>query len=380
MTWQFSEDEMSRRVSAIDAAMTEHEIRHLVVYGANRTGSAVQWLTGWPVTREAAVVHDPHEQDTMFIHFFNHIPQAKTFARNCEVRWAGRVGESLIEELQRRGARTGEVGVIGPVPFGVYRALSDHFGAIADLNATYTAMRVRKSEEELAVLREAARLTDLSCLEMTQNARIGSTDHDLVTFVEQAVRPLGGGSMISYFAITPMVDSQQCVPAQWPTGRVLRKGDVLSCELSTTVGVDYPGQLLRTFTVAEDPSPLVTELHEVADEALRRIEDLLAPGVLPEDVISAGEVIEEAGFTTVDDLIHGLGGGYLPPILGSRSRTLEEIPDTPFVEGMTVVVQPNVTTLDGTIGVQTGDLLEITAKGCRRMHQFPRGLGRIDDR
>jgi Xaa-Pro dipeptidase len=154
-------------------------------------------------------------------------------------------------------------------------------------------------------------------------------------------------------------------------------GDVLSCELSTSYGVDYPGQLLRTFTVGADPSPLYRELHEVAQSALERIEAVLAPGVSPAQVVQAAEVIEDAGFTTVDDLVHGLGGGYLPPVLGSRSRTLEALPELTFTAGMTVVVQPNVTTRDGLAGVQTGELLHVTADGCERLHAFPRGLGRI---
>jgi hypothetical protein len=44
---------------------------------------------------------------------------------------------------------------------------------------------------------------------------------------------------------------------------------------------------------------------------------------------------------------------------------------------MTVVVQPNVTTTDGLIGVQTGELLLVTTDGCERLHAYPRGLGRI---
>jgi Xaa-Pro aminopeptidase len=44
-------------------------------------------------------------------------------------------------------------------------------------------------------------------------------------------------------------------------------------------------------------------------------------------------------------------------------------------EGMTVVVQPNVVTADGTAGVQTGELLLVTSKGCERLHAYPRGIG-----
>ena len=45
--------------------------------------------------------------------------------------------------------------------------------------------------------------------------------------------------------------------------------------------------------------------------------------------------------------------------------------------GMTVVVQPNVVTRDGTAGVQTGELVHITEKGVDRLHQAPKGFIRI---
>jgi Xaa-Pro aminopeptidase len=267
--------------------------------------------------------------------------------------------------------------VIGALPFSAAQVLTDAIGHVVDLSSAYNRLRLTKSSEEVARLRRAAELTDLSAAAMQRGARPGTTDYELGALVEGAYLPMGGANYIHYFAVTSMERPEQCVPSQWPSGRRLRAGDVLSCELSTSYGGDYPGQLLRTFTVAAEPSALVRDLHDVADAALRRIESVLAPGVTPEEVVHAAEVIEAAGFTTLDDLVHGLGGGYLPPVLGSRSRTLGPLPDLVFAEGMTVVVQPNVVTPDHRAGVQTGELLHITATGCERLHAFPRGLHRI---
>ena len=79
-------------------------------------------------------------------------------------------------------------------------------------------------------------------------------------------------------------------------------------------------------------------------------------------------------------MIHGYGGGYFPPILGSKSRPNEPVPDFTFAEGMMVVVQPNVTNKEGTAGVQTGECMLITADGARSMHDAPRGLIEIPAR
>ena len=46
---RFSGVEMVQRRAAIAGLLDEFGLDHLVFCGANRFGSAVQWLTGWPV-------------------------------------------------------------------------------------------------------------------------------------------------------------------------------------------------------------------------------------------------------------------------------------------------------------------------------------------
>ncbi|MCW2851504.1 MAG: xaa-Pro aminopeptidase [Nocardioides sp.] len=371
---RFSAAEMTRRREALDGAMARAGVDAVVLYGANKAGSAVQWLTGWPVTREAAVVHRPGERDRLLVNFFNHVPQARRTALDADVAWAGPdLGATLVEAL----AGAGRLGVVGAVPFGLYRTLGTVAGEPVDLNRAYTGLRLRKSAEEVEWLRAAARLTDLSCAALRDGARVGDLEYQLGALVEAAYLPLGGTNYIHYFSVTSMAEPTQCVPSQWPGPRPLGAGDVLSCELSTSYGVDYPGQLLRTFTVGAEATPLYADLHAVADAALDRVEDVLRPGATAEEIVEAASVIEAAGYTTVDDLVHGLGGAYLPPIIGSASRTLEPLTTQVVEAGMTLVVQPNVTTTDGLAGVQTGELFHVTATGCERLHDFPRGLGRI---
>ena len=82
---RFSDAEMSRRRRAVEALLAEAECDHLVFCGANRFGSAVQWLTGWPVTAEAVGVLTPSERNALFVQYHNHVPQARRLARDAEV-------------------------------------------------------------------------------------------------------------------------------------------------------------------------------------------------------------------------------------------------------------------------------------------------------
>jgi Xaa-Pro aminopeptidase len=170
-----------------------------------------------------------------------------------------------------------------------------------------------------------------------------------------------------------MLEPTLCVPSQYPSARRLAPGDVLLCEISASYW-EYTGQLLRTFAVAGDPPPLYRELHAVADAALEAISGRLQAGVTARELVEASALIEDAGFSICDDLVHGFVGGYLPPVLGASSRALAAVPDFTFASGMTVVVQPNVVTKDETAGVQTGELLLVTEDGAERLHSYPRGL------
>ena len=342
-------------------------------YGANRTGSAIGWLTRWPVTREAIVVHTPGERPLLLVDFYNHVPNARRIATEVEVRWAGeRAIETALEESRERGASGRRIGTIGALHPRAHAALAG-LGEPVDMSGDYTLLRLVKSPEEIEWVRIAARLTDAGVAALHNAARPNVTELELVDAIERAYVPQGATTHIHYLAATAMSAPALCVPAQYPTPRALEAGDALICEISASYW-EYTGQLLRTFTVEAEPAPLYRELHDAAEAAFDAIAAQLRPGATAHDLVRASGIIEDAGFTIRDDLVHGFVGGYFPPVLGTRSRQLSPVPDFTFASGMTVVVQPNVVTLDETAGVQTGELLLVAEDGAQRLHNYPRGL------
>jgi Xaa-Pro aminopeptidase len=365
---------MARRRAALEAVMAEHDVAHLLAYGANRFGSAVGWLTRWPVTREALVVVTPGERDALLVDFYNHVPNAQRIATEADVRPAAPLGiAAAVDELRARGAAGRRVGLIGPLGHRGHARLAALVSEVVELDADYTRLRLVKSPEEIEWLRVGCELTDAAVLALRDGARPGRDERELGAIVEQAYVARGGTTHIHYFAATSMAAPAMAVPAQWPSTRRLQAGDALTAEISASWW-DHPGQLLRTFAVAAEPTPLYRDLHAAADAALDAILDVLRPGATAAGVVDAAGVIEDAGFTTRDDLLHGFVGGYLPPVLGSPSRRLAPVPDFTFEAGMTVVVQPNVVTRDETAGVQTGELVLIGEHGPERLHAVERGL------
>ena len=374
---RFSDAETARRRRAIEDLLGEASLDHLVFCGANRFGSAVQWLTGWPVTTEAVGVLTPGEPDAMFVQHVNHAPMARRIAHRAEVAWGG--GSSIgaaIAVLEKRGARAGKVGVIGPMTFEQHAMLAEKFGAIGNLNRRYTRLRQVKSAEEIDWMRIGAALTDRGMMALRDGLRPGMSERDLADLVERAYIALGGTNVIHFFGVTSMARPDLGVPTQFVGNRDVARGDIVFAEISAAFW-EHPGQVLRSFAVDAEPTKLYRELHAVADATFDAVAAVLKDGALPQQVIEASRLIEEAGFTIIDDLLHGYGGGYLPPILGSKSRPSAHVPDEPFRAGMIVVIQPNVVTPDGNAGVQTGEMVLITKTGVEPFHAVPRGFVRV---
>jgi Xaa-Pro dipeptidase len=372
---RFTAAEMSRRRAAIAAALAAAGVDHLAIYGANRGGNIIQYLTQWPVLTEAAGAHTPGRRDRLYIQYHNHVAQARRLAE-AEIEWGGQsaIG-GAIAELERRGARPGRVGVIGPMGFRAHAALAQRFGEIKDLNQAYVRLRMVKSEEELRWFRIGAFYSDLGIEALGRELRPGLTERELGAIVEGAWLPYGGTNVIHFIGATPMEAPALCVPAQYPSTRRIEAGDVVTCEISGNFW-DHSGQVLRSFAVAREPNQLYRDLHAAADAAFAAIFAAVRPGAKPADLVAASHVIEDGGFTTDDDIVHGYGGGYLPPVLGSQSRPAGPIPDLTFQPGMMMVIQPNVVTRDGRAGVQTGELVVVTEAGAQSMHRYPRGFRR----
>ena len=375
---RFSRAEYERRHNALAQLMEEKRVDHLLIVTENRSGNASQWVTGWPGTAQAHVVFKPGEQMWMAVEWFNHLPLARKIAFDAEVHWGEHQGLlKTIEELRRRGAK--RLGIIGPLSHAGYRQIEGFF-KLAPLNAEYIRLRTIKSEEEIDWLKIGAAMSDAGLAALLAGTDPGMTERELAALVESAYVSCGGTTAIHYIGVTSMAKPHIHVPPQHPSPRKVQKGDVVFCELSASWW-DYAGQVLRTFTVGADATPLYRDLHHAAEAAFDAVTAVVRHGTKMQELIDAANVIEASGFTVCDDLMHGYGGGYLQPILGSGSRPAGPLPDMRLEENMTVVVQPNVTTREekrkARAGVQVGELIRVTRDGFERLHRAKRGLFRV---
>ena len=184
--------------------MAEHEVDHVLVYGANRSGSAVGWLTRWPVTREALVVVTPGERDVLLVDFYNHVPNAARIATEADVRPAAPSGiATAVEELRARGALGAARRADRPARARGARAARARPWSRSSPSTPRTRGCASSSPpEEIAWLRVGCELTDAAVVALRDGARPGVDERELGALVEGAYVARGGTTHIHYFAAT----------------------------------------------------------------------------------------------------------------------------------------------------------------------------------
>ncbi len=370
---RFSDAEFARRYTAVRAAMAEADLAALILYGTPGLDSEVQYLSNFPVSREAMLVFPYEGEPTLFVQYFNHVPNARKVASLSDVRWGGpETPAAVAENVRERGLDGKRLGVAGMIPMQRFESLRKELPAatLVDFTSQFLQLRLVKSEEELAFMRRGAELSDLAIEALEQQVRPGITEHELAAIVEGAYLGLGGKTHIHYMATTPMSNPSVYVPAQHLSNRVIQKGDVLITEISATYH-GYPGQIHRPFAIGTPPTAEYLRLYDVAVEAFSRLAAILRDGTTSEELVNAGEYIHEQGFTICDSLAHGFGPGAIYPSLQTRRTSQRPPQHFVFRENMTVVIQPNVITEDERMGVQVGELLRVTRTGTERLHSYP---------
>jgi Xaa-Pro dipeptidase len=379
---RYSEAEMSRRHAALGDLIEEHDLAAVLIVGA--TGpleTSVQYYTNWSPLTESHCVVSAAGDYSLFVRLWNHLPDARLIAAFDDVGYAGDSPDdaslTVAAALKAHGAQGKRYGVIGPQRHRDATLIAAELpGAeLVDLNVEYRALRLVKSEEELSYMRIAAAFNDRAVEAMEAQIKPGINEREIAQMVEDTYLSQGAVNLIHFTLSTPMADPQYCVPHQLHPDRTIQSGDVVVTEISTTFW-GYAGQILRTFTVDAEPTPLYKDLHDVAESTWNDMTGVIKTGVTIGELLDQADQIDAAGFTIYDDLVHGFGGAYLPPITRTRqSRGSTHPEDFAYDQAGTVlVIQPNIITKDEKAGVQLGNSFVITDDGIENLQRYPSKL------
>lgn len=228
-------------------------------------------------------------------------------------------------------------------------------------------LRLRKDEDELALLGRAAGVIDRVVARLEPELQPGRTEAELAAVVETLTREEGGDG--GSFAPIILTGPKSALPHGEPDGTQLQAGDLVIVDIGATVG-GYCSDITRTFVCGRQPDERQRQIYGVVQEAQAAAVAAAVVGATGADVDRAARsVITAAGYgeTFVHRTGHGLGlEVHEPPFLHAANR--EPLPD-----GAVVTVEPGIY-LTGYGGVRIEDDIVVRPGAPEVLTRFPIGL------
>ncbi|MPZ73602.1 MAG: M24 family metallopeptidase [Nitriliruptorales bacterium] len=236
-------------------------------------------------------------------------------------------------------------------------------------------LRVVKDDEEVASLRRACAVGDAAFGDMLQWLSPGMTEREAAARLNRSILDHGGDDrgFDLIFASGP----NTAVPHHAPTGRRIRRGDMIKVDFGTLVD-GYHSDMTRMISVGE-PLPPMDEIFGVVRRAQEAGLRAAVEGAESSEIDGAcRSIVSGAGYAA--NFTHGTGHGVgleihedpaIRPERGGQEVTAA--PSVTLRAGMTITVEPGVY-LPGIGGVRIEDDLVITAAGPDVLTRTPKDL------
>ncbi|MFC2010000.1 M24 family metallopeptidase [Chloroflexota bacterium] len=355
-----STDEQGRRYRVITSMMEEKELSILLVASnAMLTGHARYFSNYPPHFGNAFVVFPKEGTPTQFV--FSKIQEQVAGKRWIkDSRQSSNYAADIvkrIKELDYKGKNIGLVGVDN-ISFIIFDHLRKELPEVTFIDATgeINKLRMIKSLEEQALVRECTQITDQLYSRVKEVTKVGVSEFEIYAEMEYFLRKkeiesafnlIGSG----LFPVAPFIS---------PSRRVLGPEDSLIVELTPR----YEGYYTQLTVLAhpEEPSQRMKEFIEIALSAQKAALKLVKPGNRASDVAQAmKDFVEKAGYSCPYRGGHGMGHDFDEPpgiIVGD---------DTLLRPGMAIVIHPSVIDKNGE-GVFLGDSYLVTDTGWERLN------------
>jgi Xaa-Pro aminopeptidase len=358
---------LDRRKARLSRAMTEEGLDVLLLYGNAWISDFLRYATGFaPLEGESFAVATRDGEVTLYLDNELEAERAEVEVPGLTVVHAPNMLAELETVLGRQGNRRIGAGPYKLIPHGLVSRKDEL--RLVDETAFLDRLMMMKMDEEIDTIRRAAVLADEGYIVFRDAARPGRFDYELIAEIEAFFRAKGVEDNFQIIGVGG-TEVRGMAP---PTGKRLKRGDLVTTELSPCVD-GYYGQICRTLVLGE-PSAEQTEAMALYREAMEAGIATVRPGVTAADIARAeNDVFRRQGYgdyvTSEYTRVRGHGLGLF---LDTKPQILEDV-TIPIEEGMTLVIHPN--TYHPKVGYMVlGDAVAVTRDGCQVLTQTERKL------
>ncbi len=368
----FPQSEYDRRVAAIKKSMAESGLQYLVIYGNPACTGPIFYvanfdsffgntiiflpLSGEPVLITDGIMHSEPMHSAIWTTWIRDIRPAN---HPATVRFTRNLSDFIVEELKKRGLEHAPGGLVnaGFFPYTFMQRLADLVPGL-DLQPaerTFEGVRSIKSDLEVALLRQTARIASRGLDRVFTLDAIGMTEKELAA---EAVRVfLEAGSDIPMIAVTSGLRSGlKHAPA---TGQKIQDSDMIFVDVGTPVH-GYFSDVARS-GVAGKANPQQVDMLKTALEMHDHVIEAIKPGARICDLQRIAENIANA---------RGFGNAYFPTGFGHGIGT--SVAETPILfpdneaaleKNMVFALEPMIV-VEGVGTAVFEEMILVTKGGC----------------
>lgn len=244
--------------------------------------------------------------------------------------------------------------------------------AVCECTGSLNDTRLVKSEEELAVIRKAAAVTDRGIEAGRSAVREGATDYEICAAITHAL--ISHGS--DFMCIQPVVavGRRTGMAHSSTAGEVVRGGDSVFLEMGACLH-RYTSPLMRT-VAAGTPSGDAVELADLSSRALDAMIATMRAGVRACDVAEAGARVLKPALSGLDFHFvwgYSVGAGFPPSWLEETGFFLNADNHRELAAAM-VFHLPLMLRIPGVAGAGFSETVVVTPNGAEILSGLPRQL------
>lgn len=333
--------------------MEEKELDVLIIHSPKNR----RYMTGFTGTAGIALIS---QTEQYFITDFRYVKQAEDQAKDFEViehkEAIERKVASLIKEMNAKS-----VGFENDhLTYSEYERFNELISCeLIPAGPMVEKLRMIKTEEELQILKESAKIADAAFEHILSFIKPGVREIDIATELEFFMRKQGATS--SSFDIIVASGNRSALPHGVASSKTISEGEFVTMDFGA-VYKGYCSDLTRTVAVGS-VSDSLREIYDIVLEAQMLALEKIKPKMNGKEADAiARDFILEKGYG--NHFGHGLGHGigldiHEEPRLSPRS-------DMILKEGMVVTVEPGIY-LPEVGGCRIEDDIVITSSGNKRL-------------
>jgi Xaa-Pro aminopeptidase len=379
MSVRIPDAEFGQRVETIQAELARRDLDALIVFANEGEPHNVRYLADyWPAFESAGVLI-PVEGEAVLLIGPESLTYARSRSRLCKIRRLLAYRESaepeypgvqlpsfadVIEEVcgGRTVRRLGMAGTaITPIPVyeGVRAAVAKWRGELVRADEILTKMRQLKSENEIACLREAFRISALALQAVLQEMRPGMTELQVCGIAQREI--YARGAEYEGHPLYVLGGSHSSHAIGRPSHEPLQRGQVIQLDIGARVA-GYSSSIGRAVSFGAVPGP-VRAMMQAALDAEKKTIELMRAGVAASWVAQQVQnYVHDLGFgnALLYGACHGIG------LMECENPWMETSSHYDLVENMTFQVDSFLHTDE--YGVRFEDGVRVTQDG---VEEFP---------